>query len=166
MKALALLSLLAASGAASAQLSLLGQFNVPAPTSLDAVGYNPGSNLIYVHDEFGTIRRFDPSGTLVGSFAAPTSTNDLDLDFAPVAFNLGGTTVPAGSLLFTGGESTATIYALDPSTGAMLASRATSVTTGGVVGGSFSASRGTQFIVDYTSDLIYEINTATGATLN
>ena len=151
---------------APAQLSLLSQFNVPAPTGLDAAGYDPSSGLIYVHDEFGTIRRFDSAGTLVGSFAAPTNTNDNDLDFAPVGFNLGGTSVPAGSLLFTGGESAPTIYALDASTGAVLASVATTVPGGSVVGGSYSATRGTQFLVSFTTDLIYEVDPATGATLN
>lgn len=164
---------LAAATPAHAQLGLVGQF----ASGVTPVGcaHDQGSGVVWIYEAFGTlIRKYSVTGTALGTVARPgSSSDDADLEVAPVAFVLGTTLVPAGSLLFIDGESGgAEIYAIDPATGAVFASLATSFGNSHVVGGAFHVQRGTFFLVQdrvpataAQKNLVAEVDPATGQVL-
>lgn len=155
-------------GALSPAITLIGSFTVPGTPVLDGAAYDPLSDNVYVHASFSTIRSFTSTGTPVTTFPAPgTSSNDFDLDFAAETMNLGGTVVPAGTLLAFNGEAAPQAFALDKTTGAVLATVSlTGPTNGNMVGGSYHSGRNTFFAVDYVQDRIYELDPTTGAQIN
>ena len=148
---LALIAFLATAAlptAARAQLALTSQFS----TATSSVGgaYSAQSDTIWQYASFGTVlRELSRTGTLLGTIPRPgNSANDADLAIAPVTFQLGGVTVPQGSVLFIDGESGgAEIYAVDPSNGAVIASLAAAFGNSHVVGGAYHVQRGTFFLV-------------------
>lgn len=147
-----------------------------APVSACGLAYQAEGNLIWLLPcSSAKAHAFRPDGTAMGTVDLPgESADDHDLDFAPRALTLGTAAVPAGTLLFTNGETgPAEIYALDVASKMQLGMLATQFGASHVVGGSFHATRGTFFAVQDRQpgssppgNLIAEIDAATGAVLN
>ena len=151
-------------------LSIMSQFS--AGSGAVGIGYDSVTGELSVYRAFGaSILRYDSSGASLGSYAVPGGTaNDFDLDGVPVAFMLNGVLVPAGSMLVFNGESgVVEIYAVNPATGAVIASLTTAFGASHVVGGSYNPVTGTFFVVQDKvpgaglDNLIAEIDPATGA---
>jgi hypothetical protein len=169
------LALLVCSAPASAQITLLDSFDPSEVGSLCGAAFDAVGNAVWVYECFGaSLHRYATDGTFLGSVPRPgESANDVDVEIAPEALTLGSTTVPAGTLLFINGESgVAEIYALDESTGAVLATLSTAFGIGHVVGGAYHTGRNTFFLVQdnvpgtQDENLIAEINPRTGAALD
>lgn len=164
--AAAVCALLLIPSVSRAQATLISSFT-PGVGDLVGAAYDPVAGNVFIYPDFSdAILRFTPGGTQVPPDPASPGTpgNDYDMDFAPVSFNLGGTVVPANTLLVVNGDnSPVTLYGLNKDTGAILASVVLPVSS---VGGSFHAARGTFFNVSSTTDTIQEINAETGAILN
>jgi hypothetical protein len=159
---------------ARAQLSVLGQFNPSRAGALVSLDFDSSGNSVWVYQSFGnTLQRYTRTGTFVSEFARPGErADDADITFAPEQFTLGTTPVPAGSLLFVNGErGTADVYAVNKSTGRVIASLATAFGASHVVGITYHPVRNTLFLVADSLDArnpstIAEINTRTGAVIN
>ena len=155
-------------------LVVLKQFN-PGLGTLVGLSYDPGQKRVWAYGDFDAgLQSFAISGKAKLSLPRPgEAANDADLEIAPEALTLGTTPVPAGSLLFINGESgVAEIYALDPSTGATLATLTTGFGVSHVVGGAYHGKRNTFFLVQdkvpggASANTVAEINPVTGAVLN
>ncbi|MDO7835024.1 hypothetical protein Q4610_08175 [Sphingobium sp. HBC34] len=151
----------------------MSQFN--AGISAVGIGYDSVTGELSVYGAFGAnIFRYSSSGTALGSYAVPGGgANDFDLDGVPVAFMMNGVLVPAGSMLVFNGESgVVEIYAVNPATGAVIASLITAFGSDHVVGGSYNPVTGTFFVVQDKvpaaglDNLIAEIDPATGAVID
>lgn len=130
-----------------------------------AVGY--GADEVFVYDDFDSvIQVFDRSGAALRTLPSPgASSNDYDLDYLDGPLTLGGTAVPAGSLLVANGDDAVdTLYAIDKGNGLVLASVA--VVTNGLVGASYDPATGLVYLVDWVSDLIRVIEPTTGSGLS
>ena len=172
-----LLGSLTVPGPARADLVLLGQFTPRVGQFrlglLVSLGFDSSTDGVWVYRQFdSTLRRYTRSGTFVSSINRPgESTDDADITFAPETFTLGKTPVPAGSLLFVNGEKgTADIYAVNKSTGAVIARLVTAFGANHVVGVAYHAVRNTLFVVADRLDLknrstVAEINPRTGAVI-
>jgi Calx-beta domain/Dockerin type I domain len=149
---------------------------VSAPVSLGVfssgsqgigIGFDPETGNVFVRPD-NQILEFQPDGTQVLpaiDSPGPDLFDAFDLEFLPEAANIGGTSVPAGSLLaINGDQSPNRIYAVHKDTGAVLAS--VGLAASGVVGGSYHAARNSFFVINFASDNIVEIDPATGAILN
>jgi hypothetical protein len=140
------------------------------------MGVDPTNGDAWVYDSFGaTIRRYSALGVPMGSVPRPgESANDADVEFTVAPMTLGTTSLPTGTLLFINGESdVAEVYAIDKSTGSVLATLITDFGASHVVGGAQHPERGTIFLVQdhvpgATSlrNRIAEIDPATGDVLN
>jgi hypothetical protein len=134
---------------------------------LVAIGLDPATGNLFLYDDFAaSIFEYTPAGTQVAP-AIPnpgTASNDHDFDFLLEDTSVGGTVVPAGALLVMNGEITPrTIYAIEASTGAILATLPTTLPN--PVGMSYHTARTTFFAVDWVDDLIRELDPSTGAVL-
>lgn len=99
--------------------------------------------------------------TALNSYDKPAKTASLGMDFAPESFKLGETAVPANSLLlFNGEERTREITAVNKQTGQVIAGM--DIPNGRYVGGVYSNTRNTLFLIDSANDDIIEIDPATG----
>ena len=137
-----------ASGDAPGMTTKVAQFT----SSLRACGlaYADATSTIWVFPCSSPMAHaFTTAGVAMGTLPLQgEAADDGDLDVAPRAFMLGTTAVPAGSLLFTNGESgTAEIYAYDPATKMPLGMLATMFGDNHVVGASFHSTRGSLFAV-------------------
>jgi len=155
-----------------AQLTLSGSFNPAGISSLCALGYDTVLQKVWVYDCSGdSIHCYDPSGVKLSAVIAPGEpANDVDVEIAPVAFNMAGTAIPQGTLLFINGETdSAEIYAIDPLSGVVLDTLLTSFGNSHVVGGAFSPGTGSFFLVQDNvpgpalENLIGEVNPLTGS---
>ena len=164
-------------GPARADLVLLGQFTPRVGQLrlglLVSLGFDSSTDGVWVFRQFdSTLRRYTRSGTFVSTINRPgESADDADITFAPETFTLGNTPVPAGSLLFVNGEKgTADIYAVNKSTGAVIARLVTAFGANHVVGVAYHAVRNTLFVVadrldTKTPSTVAEINPRTGAVI-
>lgn len=159
---------------ASAALVINSQFSAGLGT-LVGLSYDPTQKRVWAHAAFDTdIQSFTTGGKAKASVLPPgESANDFDLETAPKAFTLGSTLVPAGSLLVINGETgVAEIYALDPTTGATLATLTTGFGASHVVGGAYHGKRNSFFLLQdkvpggTTGNRVAEISPTTGAVLN
>jgi hypothetical protein len=164
---------------AHAQLSVLSQFS-PGDGQLVSAGFDSDGNRIWIYaNSAGTLRSYTPGGTFVSSitrFGLGEAADDVDIDFSRNSFLFGpaSTSLPGGTLLFINGEDGfADIYAVNPTTGALIATLTTSFGASHVVGGAIHPTRDTFFLVqdrvpsDTTQrNRIAEINPITGAVLN
>jgi hypothetical protein len=143
---------------------------VLAATVLD-VAYNAAANeMLVVSVGTALIYRLNPTtGAQIGTFPVPVSnSNNIGLDITPVAFTLRDTgsatdvPIPAGSLIvFNGGPNPDRIVAMNPTTGAILASLGIADNFN-IVGGAVT-STGRVFVLDPTANTVREINPLTGA---
>ncbi len=166
---------LSLSAVAHAQLTNLGSFNPLNNIDPCGVGFDPATGNLWVYDCFGTsIAQYTPAGVFVSQVARPgESADDCDVELAPAGFVLNSTAIPEGTLLFINGESgVAEIYAIDKSSGAVLASLTTSFGVSHVVGGAYHRTRGTFFLLQdkvpggSAANRIAEVHPQTGAVLN
>lgn len=162
-------ALLAPCCVANAQ-TLEGSFS-PGIGPIVGIAYDPVSGNLFLYPDFSvSILEYTPTGTQVppdiGS-PAPAS-NDYDLDFTPEAVIIGGTPVPANTLLVINAENTAaqTLFALNKDTGAVLASLNVTAASGQKVGGAYHAGRDTLFVLGWNTDIVSELDPATGAIVN
>jgi hypothetical protein len=156
------------------QLSLLSQFN-PGTGVLVSSGFDRTNDRVWIYASSGSLlQSYSRLGVAGPTVTRPgESANDFDISFATSSFTLGATPVPAGSLLAINGESgVADIYAVDPGTGAILASLTTAFGVSHVVGGAYHPGRGTFFLVQdrqpggAQANLIAEVSPITGSVLN
>jgi hypothetical protein len=149
------------------RLSVASSFN-PALGLLVAVAFDPVSRNLFLYDDFAPgIIEFTTTGTLVTpTIANPgTAANDHDLDFLTEALVIGGTSVSTNALIVMNGEDTPLrrVYALNKDTGAVLAS--VTIPMSDPVGLAFHGIRNTFFGIDWTRDVVEELNPANGAVL-
>lgn len=156
------------SAPATAAPSVVSSFDTGVG-SLVAIGFDPATGNLFVYPEHGAdIMEFTPAGQEVTPRiprpAAGTS-NDFDLDFALEGLNVGGTAVPANSLLaINGDEEPDRLYALDKNSGSVLASVA--LPSLNPVGGAHHPGRDSYFVVDYAADELEELDANSGAVIN
>ena len=135
--------------------------------TLVALAVEPGSGHLYAYAQSGlAIYVFDALGHTLTNFPRPGAASDsFDLDFATAPIDVGGTVVPAGTLLvFNGADSPNTLYALDPAGGAVLAQVALPGADG--VGGAYVPGGNTVVTVQWTTpDTIRVVDSATGGVI-
>lgn len=143
-------------------ISMVSSFAIPASCGL---AFDPVANEVLAYGcNATTISRYSTAGALLGTIARPgEAADDVDLDVVSAAFTLGATSIAAGTLLVTNGETgVADLHA----NGAMLA---TQFGASHVVGGALHAGRGTIFLVQdrvagaTEGNRVAEIDPATGA---
>jgi hypothetical protein len=150
--------------------TVLGNFNPGSLGRLIGIAFDPATGDIFVYQSRdATITELSPTGTVVGTIPLPCNpSEDFNLDFVPESITVGGNIVPAGSLIaVNGGDSPQTIYYLDKTTGAVLAS--VTLAQAGGNGSSevaYSLQRHTIFTIDFTNGRVRENDPATGADLN
>lgn len=160
-------------GGATAQLTLLDSFaGRPGMVSL---GYSAETELIWDYQAFGaTFSSFTRSGAAVGTLPrAGNSANDVDLEVLTHPLTIGTTQLPPGTLLYIDGESGfAEVYAVDPVTGAVLATLQTQFGMSHVVGGAVHAGRSSIFLVQdrvpsgtVNDSVVAEVYSLTGTVL-
>ena len=159
---------------ASAQITLVDTFNPSEVGSVCGIAVNEATGNVWVYGCSGAeIYGYAPDGSPVGSVPRPgESANDVDLDFADVAFTLGTTEVPAGTLLFINGEvGPAEIYAVDTATGTVIDTLVTGFGVSHVVGGGYHAGRDAFYLVQdrvpgpEDENRIAEVSPVTGDTI-
>ncbi len=139
-----------------------------AGNNICGLAFDQTTGNVWVYQCFAAdLQRYSSDGTFLSSVPRPGDpANDVDIDIAPEALTLGGTPIPAGTLLFIDGEfGVAEIYAVDKTTGTVLASLTTGFGANLVVGGVYHSSRNTFFLVS-ASDTVAEVDPITGAVLS
>ncbi|TPV62238.1 tandem-95 repeat protein [Aestuariibacter sp. GS-14] len=140
-----------------------------------ALAVNELTQHIFTYTAMGTtITITKRDGSSVGSFSWPGEpANDADMDIAPIAFTLGNTLVPQGTLLVFNGETAeAEVYALDPDTGSELVSLNTGFGNSHVVGGAYNPVSESLFLLQdnvpgtNNGNTIAEIDPQTGLIIN
>ncbi len=169
---LATVFVVAGSQAASAQLTITGQFDPSASSDNCGLGFDSSAGEVWVYGCSGaTVQRYSTAGVPLSSVPrGGESANDVDVELSTKPFTLGATVLPPNALLFINGETgPADIYALDKTTGAVLSTLNTSFGVSHVVGGAYHRARQTLFLVQdlvpaaADENRIAEINTTTGA---
>ncbi|MEM6638759.1 MAG: hypothetical protein AAF610_02560 [Pseudomonadota bacterium] len=143
-------ALCAAAGIADAATEITSW---PAPESVVALAVDPATGHVFLYTEFGqVILEYSDDGTQLNSIPIPgVSSNDIDLDFALSPLNVGGTVVPANTLLvFEGDQSPETLYAVDKANGATLASVA--LDSSSLVGGAHLVNTNDVITVNFTGE--------------
>jgi hypothetical protein len=160
---------------ARAQLTLLGQFNPSAEGDLCGLGYDQTDGNVWVYGCSSTVvSRYSSAGVFQSSVPRPgESANDVDVEFASSAFGLNAALVPKGTLVFVNGESgTADLYAVDKTSGAVVATLATSFGASHVVGGAYHPILGQFFLVQdnvpgaTAENRVTAVDTVTGASIS
>jgi len=98
------------------QLVLLDSFGADTG-QLAGAGFDASTDSVWAYGSSdATILAFDRGGLALTPVNRPgESMNDVDVEFAPEALSLGGTPVPAGTMLLINGETgTADVHAVDP----------------------------------------------------
>lgn len=158
---------------AVAQLSIGSQFT--ASGGGIGLAFDHTDNTVWRYAGSSTVQHYTASGTVLATIPRPGEVaDDADLEITTVAMTLNTTPLPAGTLLFINGESgSADIYAVNKSTGAVLATLVTGFGVSHVVGGAVHPSRGTIFLVQdkvpsnaAERSRVAEIDPRTGAVLN
>lgn len=93
---------------------LLDTLDPDTTASIIAIAVSPDDGNLAIYEDFAAeILIIDQQGIQVGSVPRPgNSSNDFDLDYALSEMTIGGSAVPAGSLLiFNGDDSPETLYA-------------------------------------------------------
>ncbi|MFP5352832.1 MAG: hypothetical protein ACLGIB_09750 [Actinomycetota bacterium] len=133
--------------------------------TLVAVGFDSRSSSVLVYAAFGdSIREFSTTGQPLATIPRPgQSSNDFDIDVTEVAVTVGQGSVPAGGLIVTNGEvDPQKLFGVDRA-GTVLGQLDL---TGTLVGGSYHATRNSMFVVDWTADVLRELDPSTGSVLN
>jgi hypothetical protein len=155
---------------ASGQIELLGSFNPAEGAGMNAIGFNPDRDEVFVHfNHDASVHVYDRSGVFLRAFAKPSGNagNDGDLEFADEAVDIGGTIVPADALLVIENDNEPPrIVAADAVTGAVLAEQAFPANeVGQWTGGSYHHGRDTFFCSDWSADVVQEVDAGDGTVL-
>src|SRR5690554_2679891 len=129
---------------ATAQITILNSFNPPSAGSLCGIGLDSETSNIWTYPcTAGTILSLSQDGEELGSVPrSGESANDVDVTFTREQIDLGGTTLPAGTLLFINGESgPAEIYAVNKEDGTVIDTLSTGFGNSHVVGGAADGRR-------------------------
>ena len=165
----------APSGSPAAGIQVLAQFDPANAGGLCGLGYDQTADEVWVYDCLAAdIQRYSTAGAFLSSVPRPgESANDADVEFAPEPLTLAGVALPAGTLLFINGETAAAeIYAVDKSSGSVLATLPTAFGMSHVVGGAYHPLRDTFFLVQDNvpgaadENRIAEIDPNTGGVIN
>jgi uncharacterized protein (TIGR03382 family) len=140
----------------------------------NAAAYDPLTDTVWSKTGFGDFLNYNRSGALLATVTDSTPSDDSDFTISRTAVNIGGTTVPAGTLLYANGDAPggARLYARDRTTGATLAQVAIPTASAGgsfngnLVGAAYSVARGSFFLLSYAGNRIMEFNAANGQELN
>ena len=168
-----LLLFLLVAGTAPGQIVVLDSFNPAETGDLCGIGFDHETGNVWVYACFGdSLYGYSPAGDRIGGLARPgESANDVDISFAPYAFNLNGTTIPSATLLFINGETDVVdVYGVDKNTGTVLATLNTLFGNSHVVGGAYHPIRSRLFLVQDQvpapglSNKIGEMSSVTGDT--
>jgi hypothetical protein len=144
---------------------------LPSGASLCGLAFDHLTSTVLAYPCSGAeLLRFTADGTPLPPLPRPgESANDVDVDVAPVAFDLGGTSLTAGTPHFIYGESgVAEIYAMGGAADAGVTTLVTAFGESHVVGGGYHASRGTFFLLQdrvpgaTNGNRVAEIEVATG----
>jgi hypothetical protein len=155
--------------AAQAQVTLIERHNTGIGLNLIGIAHDPDAGQLYVYRHVqAVIRVLTTDGVQIATLPRPgVASSDFDLNFASEPVDFGSAIVPAGTLLVVNGyDNPNRVYALDPLTGAVLASQ--SIPNSGfggpftAVGGSYHPGRNTFFASDYRQNAVAEVNLATG----
>lgn len=159
-----------------AQLILIERFDPSEVGSVVGLGFDNSADEVWVYGEFlGMIHSYSRAGEFIRSIERPgEAANDVDLDVAGGPMTLGEVAIPSGTLLMINGESgVAEIYAIDISSGQVLAAKATDFGMSHVVGGAFHAKRQTFFMVQdrqpagsENDSVVAEIDPVTGQVIH
>jgi len=170
--AAATLFLAAAAHVNAQQLSVLSSFS-PGIGGLEALGYDPVADRVWVYSGGTTLSHFSSAGDSRVILPSPGgSANDVDIEITPLAMTFAGMVLPAGTPLFINGEvDVAEVYALDKSSGAVMATLVTAFGSSHVVGGAYHPGRGTLFLVQdqlggAKANYVAEIDPSSGSVLN
>lgn len=172
---LSILGALAVGGGAEAELTIQSTFNPSNAAGLCGLAFAATTGEVWVYDcSAADVQRYSGTGTFLATIPRPgESADDVDIEISPEGFTLDTTAVPPGTPLFVNGESgTADVYALDPSTGAVVETLNSAFGASHVVGGAFHPIRNTLFLVQDNvpaaadRNRIAEIDPATGTVLN
>ncbi|MGR3320188.1 MAG: PKD domain-containing protein [Candidatus Anammoxibacter sp.] len=158
---------LAFSGITLSQPSLLNSFNAGLG-ELVAIGFDDITGNVWVYPSFNeNIHEFTSAGTFVSTIPLPgNKSNDIDLDFAPEAMNVGGIAIPANTLLVINGEILPVeLFGLNKNNGNVLGTVDFPTATQ-AVGGAYHGARNTFFTVEWVPGIIREVNTSDGLELN
>ena len=157
-------------GVADAQISLLGSFDPSELGQLNAIGFDSSSETVYLHESRSDeVHQYSPAGELLRSIPDRVNQgNDSDLEFSDVPLQLAGTLVPANTLLVTANEILPPQFsAVDKETGDVLAQLDLDrLAIGRLTGGAYHPLRNSLFVIDWTMDLIHEVELAGGSILN
>jgi hypothetical protein len=174
--ALAVFACVVVADAARAQLAVLDSWNPAQAADLCGLGFDPAARHVWVYGcSAADVQRYSTSGVFQNAVPRPgESANDVDVELAPEPLTLAGTTdLPKGALLFVNGETAvAEIYAVDKTSGAVLAALGTAFGGSHVVGGAYHRERDTFFLVQdrvpgaATGNRIAEVDRASGAVLS
>lgn len=155
---------------ATGGISLVGEFDPAEGAGMNSIGYSAISGEIFVHFLSNpSIHVYRPDGTFVRSIPKPyAGGNDDDMEVPSEPVDVGGTVVPAGTLLIFEGEvSPPRVFAVDPSDGTVLAEQVFGVTgMGQWTGGAFHSTTGTCFVTGWNTNEIHEIDTETGTLIH
>ena len=149
--------------------TLLRSWN-PQLGSLVSVALDPVTSNLVLYQALGSqLLQYTQAGAAVQP-AIPISglvSSDIDLDFLTVGTTVGATGVPSSSLLIVNGRVVPSrVTAVERGTGIALDSIVLPTVAGSAVGGAFHPVRGTLFSIDRTTDVISEVNLATGAVVS
>ena len=131
---------------------------------LVSVAFDPVAGTLFLQPDFDpSIVEVSTAGVELARIPSPgPSSNDIDLDFADVPTTIGATAVPENSLLVVNGEfNPGKLYAVNRDDGEALDSLVVPV-SGNPVGGALRPDGAAFYSVDWTADVITEIDLATG----
>ncbi len=146
-------------------LQVAASFNPQIGVML-GTAWDPGSGNVFVYQSGATdIREYTTAGSLVApNIPQPGVTaQEFDMDFADAAFEMGRKIpIPAGSLLIANGDDAPNaVYAVNKHDGTVLEKLTLQVTN--TIGITHHATRGTFFLLDFSTDRLTEINPLTGS---
>lgn len=160
--------LLAGATWAWADLTLLSTFNPGGSASINSIGFNESTDEVFVHFNHNwSVHVYARSGSYLRSFTKPSGVagNDDDLELATEPVNVGGTIVPAHSLLIVENDNDPPrIVAARATDGAFLAQQAFNTSlNGNWTGGAYHHERDTFFCTDWSLNAVQEVDAGTGA---
>jgi hypothetical protein len=137
----------------------------PDHSTLYGTAFDATSGNVWIANSSQIYRINTTTGQTISAFNIPGgNSNNIGLQIVPAGLTLAGTAVPAGSLLVTNGAPNPDkVFAVDPTTGAIIASLALTQNFD-AVGGLFDTASGHLFIL-HSSEVV-EVNPADGTVIS
>jgi hypothetical protein len=135
---------------------------------MNSIGFDPSADEVYVHFEnvANFLHVYDRNGTFLRTMSNPNvNGNDSDIEFADETINVNGVDVSANTVLWIQNEfDPPTIYAINKSTGATIASQAFSTpSTGQWVGGAWSHDNNLLYVLNWVNDQVHVVDPSDGS---